>query len=267
LKRAHIFSASVALALLAPVPLHSQPAQDAATSTVDQPISDEEARALFEAAEAQPLSGAFFAQMPAEITAQFDAGFLEVAAPGERMPGWPDVGTNLDSIVAAREGGAAASMTHSTGPAGILRTYFADRPFEAIVPAGWVLVGQHGERFDGRHINIEAGHMSPKVILLMRVDYSLRGRMRCHERSETRIYANPDVPASDTDAMALISALALATRIDRMGLCYGADEREPGVYVTRYYDREGHRLPELDAQQQPFRILPAEPFSASPGRP
>jgi hypothetical protein len=250
-----------ALALLAAAPGMAQSAPSAPGAfPAEVLVPNEEARATFELLETNPPSGDPLAGLPAEEAGPIDAVIRQMALPGEQVTGWPDVGVDLDAIVAARAGGASAAMTSAANPYGVQRTYFADRPIESIVPAGWVLIGRRGDAFEGGSVNIEIGNISPKLIMVMRVDYGRRGRMRCQRRTETRVYSNPNVAATEADSIAYVMTLRLGALIDGMNICFGTEEREPGVYVTRPFDSTGRRLPALDAAQPSFRIASVEPF-------
>jgi len=253
---------AVALALLMASPAPSQPAAEPEGIPAEMLAPNEEARAFFENLESSPSPGNVLSDLPAEEAAPMDAFIRQMAAPGEIAPGWPAVGVDLDSIAAAQPGGAAGSMTSATNQFGVQRTYFSDPPIESLLPAGLLLVGEHGQPFAGTGVNIEMGNISPKLLLVTRVDYRRQGAMRCQRQSHTRIYSSPNVVASEMDMMAYLLTLRFAALMDDMDFCFGAEEREPGAYVMRSYDGTGRRLPVMDGAQPPFRFVPAEPFPA-----
>jgi len=255
----------LALALLVvAAPALAQPPDEAEGYPPEMLLPDAEAAAFFEAAQADPDLGGLLEDLPADAAGAMDAVIREFIAPGEQAPGWPDIGADIGAVVAARASGPEGIVSDAVHPFGVLRTYFADRPIDAMVPGGWVIVGRHGEPFEGANVVIEIGHISPKLLMVMRVDYAHRGRMRCQQRAQTQIYANPRIAASQADTVSYMMARRLAADSGAMSLCFGADEREPGLYVTRVYDRTGRRIPGMDNGQPPFRIVPAEPFPGGP---
>jgi len=154
-------------------------------------------------------------------------------------------------------------MTEATSPFGPYRVYPGDLPIESVVSRDWFLVGRHGERREGGTISIQIGRMSPKLILVTRVGEEELGNASCTLHLQTFLYADPALPASEMDQIALIMTLRLLPQLDRQPACIVSEETGPGLYRPRHYDREGRRLVGQDENGMPFRIVPRAPFPAA----
>lgn len=54
-------------------------------------------------------------------------------------------------------------------------------------------------------------------------------------------------------------AFAALAFLDRAHLCVVMEAQAPGLYRARHFDREGHRLPVLDAPGGAFQPVPLPP--------
>jgi hypothetical protein len=260
--------ALAALFLVAAAPGFAEPAAvDPQTFPADALIPTDEARQLFELLETAGDAAERLAAAPPEATAAMDAVIEQILAPGELVPGWQNAGVDLRPILSARDGGASASMATAAGPVDPLLIYFSDEPVDAVVSPGWILLARHGQPFDAEEVRIEISRQSPKVILVERVGYRRLGNALCSERSESRLYSDPGIAASEADMSGVFMTLRLAGTLDRRSVCHLVEEREPGVFIARYFDAGGHRLPAFDAMSLPFRIVARAPLPARSDRP
>ena len=252
----------VALVLAAPVVAFGQ-------ASGSQPVPPEmlapnaEAQELFEALQRQPLTGDPLAGLPAEQTAPLDAIIAMLFRRGETVADWQRQGVNMQSVLAALPGGANAHMSEATTQFGPYRAYQGDLPVESLISRDWVLVGRHGERREGGTIGIQIGRISPKLILVTRHGAEELGNASCTLHSQTLLYADPAVPASQMDQVALTMTMRAVPAMDRQPTCVVAEESEPGLYRPRYFDREGRRLVGQDENGVSFRIVPRSPFPAA----
>jgi len=254
-----------ALVFFVAAPVAAEPASAPEAIPPEVLAPNEEARQFFEAIEANPLSGERVAEIPAERMAPLDSLMTAAFARGERVPDWQTLGVDVRAAASERDGGLASNMLESTNEFGLERTYFGDLTFESVVPAGFRLVARAGEEVGGDNVDVQIGHVSPKAILVMRIELEGRGRMECERRSDIRIYADPGVSASQMDVIAVMVVLRTYFMPNRPLLCYGALEQRPGQYVVRAFDSEGYRIPGAEDDARPFRIVPRAPFPASTG--
>lgn len=234
-----------------------------------QPIPPEvlapnaEAQALIEALRQQPATGDLLAGLPAAQTAPMDAIITEMLRRGETVADWQRQGVNMQAVLASLPGGAGAHMTEGTAEFGPYRVYPGDLSVESLVPRDWFLIGRHGERRDGGTISIHIGRLSPKIILVARSGAEELGNASCILHNQTFIYADPTVPASQMDQVAVAMTLRLLPALDREPSCTIAEESGTGEYRPRHFDREGRRLVGQDANSMPFRIVPRAPYPAA----
>jgi hypothetical protein len=175
----------------------------------------------------------------------------------------------MQAVLAALPGGADAHMSESTTEFGPYRVYPGDPPIGALVPHNWFLVGRHGERRDGGTISIHIGRISPKIALVSRIGAEQVGNASCTLHTQTFLYADPAVPASQMDQIAVVLTMRSLPLLDRQPSCIVAEESGAGLYRPRHFDREGRRLIEQDENGLPFRIVPRAPYPAAapPRRP
>lgn len=258
--------ALAALLLAAPA---AAPGQPSASATQDIPAEvlapSAEVEAMFEALRERPATGDTLAGLTPEQAAPMDAIIGPLFTRGETVADWQDQGVNLRALIAARPGGAAAQMFEGTAPFGPYRIYPGDAPVASLIPAQWVLVGSIGERGEGGAIQVEIARISPKVIMIERIGLEELGNATCRLHGHALFYADPAVPASEMDLMALMMGLRTLPEIHRQALCAVSEERAPGAYGTRYFDRSGRRLPQLDTQSVTLTITPRAPFPANAG--
>jgi len=186
-------------------------------------------------------------------------------ARGEQVQGWQDSGIDIRAAVAAREGGLAGNMAVAASSFGYAFVYYEDRPIEAIVPPDWVMVARRGAPVEGAIVQVEIGHVSPKVILAERVAYRRQGKAYCRTQAESRLYADPAVRPAEFDLVALVMTMRALRAADRMSLCEVAEETAPGRYRMRMFDGGGYRLAALD-RGDIFQIV-ARGAGQAPARP
>jgi hypothetical protein len=230
-------------------------------------VPNDESRAVFEALESDSAAAQRFAALPSEMAAPMDAVIEMAFAPGELVPGWHHAGVELRRIAGARDGGASGSMAAATGPLGSQLIYFVDEPVDSIASPDWILVARDGQPFQAEEVRIEVTRMSPKVIMAERVGYRRLGQALCRERSESRLYSDPRIPASEADVIAVGMTMRLLPTLNRRNLCHVVEEREPGVFFARYFNGEGRRLPAFDAESPAMRITARAPISTRSDRP
>jgi hypothetical protein len=252
------------LLLGTPVGLCAQsPASAPAPTPPEALLPNPEARAFFEALRAQPATGDFLAGMTAEETAPVDTIIAEQFRRGETVADWQRLGVKIQAVLAALPGGANAHMSEGAGEFGPYRVYPGDPPIESLIPREWFLVARHGERRDGGTIGIQIGHISPKVIMITRVGAEELGNASCTLHMQTFLYADPAVSASEMDQIALVMTMRALPVFDRQPFCSIAEERGPGLYLVRNFDREGRRIVGQDANGLSFRIVPRAPYPAA----
>ena len=250
-------------ALLLAAPAAAAPVQPPASV----PPPNARAHALFEALGERPATSDVQMGFAPEQTAQMDAVIVRSFVRGETVADWRNQGVSQRALIAARPGGAAALMFERTTPFGIHRIYPGDPPIDSLIPAQWILVGRHGERGEGGVSQVEIAHISPKVIMISRIGLEPFGNASCRLRGHVLFFADPAVPASERDVIALGIHLRAQPEVDRQGVCAVFEERAPGAYASRYFDRSGRRLPQLDAGSGIHRIRPRAPFPATGGLP
>ncbi len=231
-----------------------------------QPIPPEvlapsaEAQAQVEALRANPATGDLLAGLPAEQTAPMDTIIAELFRRGEAVADWQRRGVNIHAMLATLPGGASAHMTESMSQFGPIRAYLGDPHVESLIPGNWFLVARYGERREGGVIQTFVARLSPKIIMVARSGIEALGNANCPLHTQTMFYADPAVPASQMDIVAIVLTLRTLPRYDRERACSVIEENSPGVFTTRYFDREGRRLPGHDANDMPFRIVPRATF-------
>jgi hypothetical protein len=258
----HVLAAAAALALVMAVPARAQPAPER-EMPADALVPNEQAQHFFELLESGAVGEAELNANPVEMDEAMRDILAEMTTRGERVDGWQDRGVDLETIAAAREGGLAGNMTEEPGEFGVLRVYFVDRPLESVLAPELKLVGRYGPPLEGAGVTLEIGHFSPRLLLVMRAQYRPQGRADCLQRSETLIYSDPRIPATEADLIAFFVTRHLAGRFDALGICSVYEEREPGVFAELVFDDQGYRLPQMEDAQARFRIVPAAPFPAA----
>lgn len=251
--------------LLAGVPAVAQPSRPPIPP--EMLVPNEEARAWFEVLESRIFTVADMAEIPPQVRALADTAVGRILRLGDTVPDWQQRGVDFHAMLAAREGGLAASMATTPGSFGPELVYFADRRLDGLAPREWALVARHGQPFEAELVQIEVIHASPKLIFIERVGYRRQGKAICRERAESRLYSDPRVAASDADLFAFAMTLALLARLDRTTLCHTTEEMPDGGYVTRAYDPQGRGYAQLNANTRPFRLVPSAPLAARPIRP
>ena len=254
---------ALALLLAAPAPAFGQVSDtQAIPSEVLAPNA--EAQEVFEALRQQPATGDLLAGLTTEQTAPVDAIISELFRRGETVADWQRQGVNMRAVLAALPGGTGAHMSEATTEFGPYRVYPSDLPVESLVPRDWFLIGRHGERREGGTVGIQIGRISPKVILVSRVGFEEIGNASCTLHSQTLLYADPTVTASEMDQIAVVMTMRALPAMDRQPFCVVAEESGPGVYRPRHFDREGRRLVGQDESGMRFRILPRAPYPGAP---
>jgi hypothetical protein len=191
-----------------------------------------------------------------------DALIARATRPGEAVANWRREGLSQRALVAARPGGAAAQMFEATISSGLYRIYPGDAPIASLIPAQWVPVASSGARREGGMIRLEIARISPKLVGVARIGFEEVGNATCHLHAYTIFYADPAVPASQIDVIELGFHLRALRESHRLALCTHWEERAPGAYRPRFFDRSGRRIPQLDALATTYRIVPRAPFSA-----
>jgi hypothetical protein len=223
----------------------------------------EEARELFDQLPSQPLTAemveARMGPVGSAAARPMDAVVEQMLERGEPVPEWQTLGVEVRAVIGARAGGLAGNMSYGEGQFGPSFTYFVDRPIDAFVPASWVLVGRHGAPVAGEageDIQVDIVRISPKVIFAERAVTRRMGNAHCRVRGESRLYADPQVPASEMDLIALVMTMRVLATRDAMSVCIVFIPESGDVYRARNFDAEGRPLPNLDAAQATFRIVP-----------
>ena len=175
---------------------------------------------------------------------------------GETVADWQRRGVNIYARLAAMPGGAGAYMSESTTQFGQVRTYLGDPTRESLIAGNWFTIARHGERREGGVISTLVARLSPKIIMVARSGSEMLGNANCPLHTEVLLYADPAVPASQMDVVAVVMTLRGLARYGREVVCSVTEENTPGVFTTRYFDREGRSLPGHDALDMPFRIVP-----------
>lgn len=254
---------ALALALLAAAPAAAQPApSERPAIPADALVPNDQARMLFEVLASNVMTDEMVETMIREALGgdarPIDNVIAQALSPGELVANWQSSGIDLLPVVAAREGGLAGQMAEGTGRFGPLFFYFVDGPIEAFVPSEWVLVGRRGAAFSGETVEVGIAHISPKVILAERIAYRRQGNAYCRVRTESRLYADPAVAASEADMIAVIITMRSLAEIERRGMCELVEEAGPGLYRTRLFDEAGHRLAASEGPET-FQIVPRRP--------
>jgi len=253
----------VALALLGAAPAAAQPpstGQSAVPAELFAP--SEEARSFFETLQSQPLSDEMLErviQATGGSARPMDDVIERVLAPGPAVPDWQHLGIDERAAIEAHEGGIAANMTEGATQYGPAYGYFVDRPIETLIPPEWVLIGQRGAPVSGESVEIGISHLSPKLILVERISFRHLGNAGCRTQAESRLYADPSVPASQADMIATIFTMRFLSVLERRSLCQVVEEVGQGQYRARFFDAEGHSLAAFDADHRRFRIVPFRP--------
>jgi hypothetical protein len=260
-----------ALILCAVAPAAAQPgATDESVYPAAVLAPNEDSRAFFEVVALRPLTDEMIATavaaMPDGSARRMDEVIEESLTRGEQVPNWRSTGLDLADIVGSRAGGTARNVLVRTGQFGSDVTYFDDAPLDTFIPSNLVLVARRGEPVNGEIVQVEVGHLSPKVVFAERVAYRREGNAYCREGADTRLYADPEVRASQLDMIAVLIAMRSLPSLERIGLCEVIEARGPGGYVTRSFDQEGHRLTGMDDAAETFQIVARTPRGDQPQR-
>jgi hypothetical protein len=227
---------------------------------------NQDASTVFDALASRPLTDEVVERViraqSAETLRQMDELIARSFAPGELARGWQSSGVDLRAIIAARSGGLQSSMIEGASPFGPASARYLDRPIDAFVPPEWVMIGRHGAAFDGENVSIEASPLSPKIILVERIAYRRQGNAYCRMQAESRLYADPVVPASRFDLATLMMTMRALAAADHRTMCEVVESLPDGRYRFRMYDPDGHRLEGLERESPAFRIVPIGPASA-----
>ena len=252
-----------ALILLAAAPVAAQPPSGHPAIPAELLAPNEEARASFEALASHPLTDqmieAAIQSQPSGSTRPMDEIIERMFVAGPVVPGWQNSGVDEDAIVAALEGGPAAHMMEGANEFGPLYGYFVDRPLESIIPPEWTLIGWRGPHSLDGPAQIAVSHVSPKVILVERSLSSRHGRAVCRERTESRLYADPAVPATEADAITVIFTMRALASLEQRSLCAVVEDLGQGEYRARFFDSDGHSITVFDRGSPRFRIVPFRP--------
>lgn len=184
-----------------------------------------------------------------------DAAIEQMFARGDQLENWSDSGIDIHARVASREGGVRANVLSWSDQFGPSWAILADEPFDAVVPAGWRLIWSYGAVEAGRAAVTLVARLSPKLLLAERVLMHRNQKAWCRDRTEARLYVNPHTAGTEADLIALVMSVRMFTEFEHdFSLCSVTVEGEPGMYRDQVFDREGRRLPAMDAQISPFRI-------------
>jgi hypothetical protein len=253
-----------ALILCAVAPAAAQPAAtDRSTYPAELLAPNQDSRAFFEVVALRPLTDELLATAVAAMPDGASRGMDDVIegslARGELVPNWRSTGLDLADVVGSRAGGAAGNVLVRTGEFGSDVTYFDDAPLDRFIPPNLVLVARRGEPVNGEIVQVEVGHLSPKVVFAERVAYRREGNAYCRAGADTRLYAVPEVPASQLDVFAVVIAMRSLPVLERMGICEVIEARGSDGYVTRSFDQQGHRFTAMDDAAETFQIVPRTP--------
>lgn len=226
-------------------------------------VPSEEARIFFEVLQSRPLSDETMERiiqaMPGGSARPMDDVIERVLAPGPAVPDWQQLGIDERAAIEAHEGGLAANMTEGATQYGPAYGYYMDRSIETLIPPEWVLIGRRGAPVSGESVEIGVSHLSPKLILVERIAFRHLGNAGCRTQAESRLYADPSVPASQADMIATVFTMRFLSVLERRSLCQVVEEVGQGQYRARFFDTEGHSLAAFDADQTRFRIVPFRP--------
>ena len=248
----------VALAVILPaMAACGQPPENVAP---DARAPSEAAQALFETLEQEPATSDAPLGLTAEQNVFMDESIARDSKPGEVVADWQNEGMSQRALLATRPGNATALMLEATSRTGLYRIYPGDPAIETLIPRRWVPVGRYGERRESAIMQIEVAQLSPKVIAVARIGIERLGNATCPLHNSMVFYADPAVPASQRDVLALAFQLHVRPEADRLALCAVWEESGRGLYRTRFFNRAGHRIPQLDANPIAFRVVPRAPF-------
>jgi hypothetical protein len=255
---------AAALALLAAVPAAGQPPAAGPTSIPAELLApSEEARAAFDALASRPLTDDV---MEATIQAQpvgsmrpMDDIIERTLAGGEAVNDWQNLGVDERAMIAEHDGGLAENMIEGTNQFGPTFGYYVDRPIEVLIPPEWVLVGRRGRPFTAENIEIGISRVSPKVILVERIAYLRRGSATCRGQTESRLYADPAIPAGQIDIVTVAFSMRFLAAVERRGMCRVLQSAGQNLYRARLFDSGGHPFSALDQGIGQFRIVPFRP--------
>lgn len=258
----HRLARLACLGIAAAFPLSAGGAQstffDPANATAEAE-SSEGARDLFDALAVAPLDETRPARSSPVRLVVVDEDIAPTFARGERVAGWQARGVDLRAIARARPGGLAVNIAIAESPRHSRHISFRDGPIETWVPHGWRLVARRGRAIEAPNVQIEINRLTPMLMLVERVAYRREGQAWCRVRAQSRFFADPAAAATDRDVGVFIVAFGALAFLDRTHLCVVMEEEAPGLYRARHFDREGYRLPALDAPEQAFQLVPRPP--------
>jgi hypothetical protein len=230
-------------------------------------VPNEEARVFFDALQSHILTDEVMARliqaMPGASPRPMDDVIDRLFSSGEAVPNWQSLGINERAAIRAHEGGMSANMTQGTDAHGPTYGYYVDRPIESLIPREWVLIARRGEPFVDASVQTGISHASAKVILVERLIFRRQGNAGCRVRAESRLYADPSVPATQADMIATVFGMRFLAAVEHRSFCQVVEDLGQGQYRARFFDGEGHSLPAFDQVSLPFRIVPFRPASGS----
>ena len=241
-----------------PTPLVQHPAREQPARELLAPNA--EVQALFERLRERPATDPSALGRSPEQAAQLEPIISDIFQRGELITNWQRQGVGFQRLLAAQPGGAEANMLAGTGPFGRYHVYPGDPAVSSLIPAEWHLVARYGERRDDGRIQVEVVRISPMLIKVERLGLELVGNATCRLHGQIQIFADPAVRASGTDLLALGFDMRAQQELDRHEVCSLAEERAPGVYASRLFDRAGNRLSNAEANLGTFRIVPRASF-------
>ena len=221
--------------------------------------SNEEARRYFQTLQSHPLTDeALERALQLPSIRRIDEAIERRLARGNPIPGWRHLGVDIRGVIASRDGGPAGNMAEEVIQSNPGYTYFVDRPIETFVAPAWLLIGRRGAAVSGENIEVSMIHLSPKVIFIERVAYRREGNAYCRVQADSRLYADPAIPASQADVVQPLYVMRLLAINERIGDCEVTEDLGGGEYRVRHVDPEGRPTPD-DASPH-IRIVPLRLF-------
>lgn len=245
----------------------SKQSSDALPADALQPNA--EAQEFFKLIEALAKTGKKFPPFPPEATAEFEKVAAQTYRRGDKVSNWSSMGLDIIAKVAAADGGVQGNMLLAQGKFGPTAMFVGYRPLSSLIQQDWRPLARFSHRLTGRgEVLIGIAHISPKVVVVDRGVYERRGNALCRIGGDTKLFGIPKMAASEMDTIAYAMAPYTFEDPKWRSLCTVTVEAKPGIYKTRFFEA-GFALPELDAEADGYRIVPAAPIwrHATPGRP
>lgn len=214
------------------------------------------------------LSAAAFAQSDqsspeggfADLQAMVDQMRTALYTPGELVPGWDHGGADPDS--ALRTAGADNHyfvVDSSTGRSvGIITAL----PLTAFAPAGWRVIDTYGSsttRLDNPSLLFEM--LSHRYAVGIRANGRRVRDADCVDPvANATLYEIPGAQAHPGDEMIPVLFRVLMLAGDGQVVCSRSAGNARAGWHARSFTEDGHRLPELDEDEELLTIVPAAPI-------